>query len=339
MANESGDGTVSGPVRVGAEALRGLRSAVLRPGQPVERNRYPADERPLTLHLACLEGEDVVACGTLLPSEGSWRIRGMATVERLRGRGCGARILAGLLTGAAERGGGRVWCNARAEVRGFYERGGFAVEQRVETPGGERVRMAREVEAGGRSPSLDATGQVDVLARTPGLLRSWFEDAGSWVDAVEGPGLWSSRDVLCHLLHNERTDWLPRIRAVEAEAGAEFEPFERLAGVRRYGTMDVPSLVAAFEAERASGLAAVRSGLGRWELERVGRHPALGAITMGQLLAGWAAHDMSHLAQLARIRAAPLRDAVGPFSRYLRVFHADPERPWELVSDDGGRAG
>jgi GNAT superfamily N-acetyltransferase len=319
-----------GPWRVDPHVVIPLRGEVLRPGSPLERSAYPGDGHPLAVHLAAFQGDDPVACGTVLPDGDRWRIRGMATREPLRGRGLGGAILEGLLAGVAERGGGVVWCNARADVASFYQARGFRTGGTADDPGDgvARVRLERRVQPA--TPHAASAEPVDILRRTPTILTAWFEGAEAWADVPEGPGLWSSRDVLAHLLHNEGTDWLPRIRHILAHGGSRpFKPFERLGGDRRYAGWSVPRLLEAFREARAASLAEVQSEREGWDPEATGLHPVLGPVSVGQLMAGWAAHDLSHLAQLARIRARPLASDVGPFAAYMRVFHAPAERAFE----------
>ena len=56
------------------------------------------------------------------------------------------------------------------------------------------------------------------------------------------------------------------------------------------------------------------------DLRLRGRHPALGVVTLSELLATWAAHDMTHLHQISRVIAHQYRESVGPFGAYLGVL-------------------
>jgi GNAT superfamily N-acetyltransferase len=123
-------------VQVGAAAGRALRMSVLRPHEPPDRPMYPAEDDPSTLHFASLAANgEVLAVGSAMPDphpadprEGDWRIRGMATRPDLRGRSLGARVLDALERAARERGGRRMWCNARSGARDFYARAGYEIE-------------------------------------------------------------------------------------------------------------------------------------------------------------------------------------------------------------------
>lgn len=108
-----------------------LRQRVLRPHQTPEQVRAQGDGLP---GIAVLEDGVVVACASVRPEpmpddprDGDWRLRGMASDPAVRGKGYGAIALRAALDYARERGGRRVWCNARTGAIGFYERHGFTV--------------------------------------------------------------------------------------------------------------------------------------------------------------------------------------------------------------------
>lgn len=171
--------------------------------------------------------------------------------------------------------------------------------------------------------SLEMT--IAVLERTPGaldaLLRGMPEE---WTRANEGEGTWSAFDVVVHLANCERTDWMPRARTIlESKDGEvrEFPPFDRWGGIRESQSMRLEELLGSFAALRAENLATVREWrLGPSELARRGRHPALGEVTLSQLMATWAAHDLNHLHQIARVMARQYREAVGPWRKFMGVM-------------------
>jgi ribosomal protein S18 acetylase RimI-like enzyme len=139
---------------VTAAETRPLRHAVLRPHQRPEELVYESDDAPDTLHAAAIEAGEIVGTATIAraphpgdPGPADWRIRGMATAPAARGRGIGAALLQACLDHARERGGGRVWCNARTPAIALYERAGFAVEgEEFELPDiGPHVVMSRDL--------------------------------------------------------------------------------------------------------------------------------------------------------------------------------------------------
>ncbi len=163
---------------------------------------------------------------------------------------------------------------------------------------------------------------VAVLERTPrvvdGMLRG-LSDA--WVRATEGGESWSPFDVVGHLIHGEKTDWIPRARMIlEHGERRTFEPFDRVAMKKASIGRTLDSLLDEFAALRAASLETLRGwGLTAERLGLRGRHPELGPVTLGQLLATWVAHDLDHVSQIVRVMAKQYAEAVGPWSAYLRV--------------------
>ena len=173
------------------------------------------------------------------------------------------------------------------------------------------------------SAPVEVREAVEVLSRTPALLEAWLLGLSEpWLDAREGPGTYSALDVVGHLLDNEETDWMPRLRIVlEHGPSRPFTPFDREAFRARFGDWPLERRLAAFAAARRASLDALAElRLTPADLERTGMHPALGVVTVRQLLAGWVVHDLTHLTQLARVMAKRYRDAVGPWRAYLGVL-------------------
>jgi hypothetical protein len=165
---------------------------------------------------------------------------------------------------------------------------------------------------------------VAVLERTPGTLDALLRGLPEiWIARNEGDQTWSAREVLGHLIHGERTDWMPRARMIlEFGESREFEPFDRWGHVQESEGKALGELLDELARLRAEGLGELRAMQLRPEdLARRGRHPALGVVTLGELLATWAAHDLSHLHQVTRVMAHQYREAVGPWREYLGVMH------------------
>ena len=170
-------------------------------------------------------------------------------------------------------------------------------------------------------PSFDRTEAIALLARTPHALRCLLDGIPeAWLDCDEGPDTFSPREVIAHLIHGERTDWLARVnRILEHGATLEFEPFDRF-GHRAFCDRPVHELLDELDALRAANLVALRDSVREDDLARAGRHPALGDVTMQQLLAAWVVHDLTHIAQIARVMAHRYADDVGPWREYLGVL-------------------
>jgi hypothetical protein len=171
---------------------------------------------------------------------------------------------------------------------------------------------------------LQLAQAVSVLERTPAALAALLGGLPeAWVTANEGQDTFSPRDVLGHLIHGEETDWIPRAEIILGEGEARpFTPFDRF-GFRGWleGTTTA-ELLETFARRRRESLARLAAfGLTGADLERRGTHPALGPVTLGQLLASWVVHDLGHLTQVARVMAKQYGDAVGPWTQYLAVLH------------------
>lgn len=164
---------------------------------------------------------------------------------------------------------------------------------------------------------------IALLTRTPAALNALLRNLpDTWTLRNEGENSWSPFDIVGHLIHGERTDWMPRARMIlQFGESRAFEPFDRLAQVRESEGKSLGQLLDEFARLRSENLQALRAlNLRQEELERHGRHPALGVVTLSQLLATWAAHDLTHLHQISRVMAHQYRETVGPWSRYLGVL-------------------
>jgi hypothetical protein len=164
---------------------------------------------------------------------------------------------------------------------------------------------------------------LEILSRTPALLDAWLIGLSpQWLDADEGEGSYDPVDVVAHLVHNEETDWLPRLEIVLQHGEAvPFTPFDRDAFRSRFAGWPLERLVPRFSAARRENLEKLENlRLRPVDLNRTGMHPALGRVTVRQLLAGWVVHDLTHLAQIARVLAKRYTDTVGPWRPYLGVL-------------------
>ncbi len=172
-----------------------------------------------------------------------------------------------------------------------------------------------------------ATFQLDdgiaVLARTPATFRALLDGLpGDWISAHEGPDTFSPFDNVGHLIHGERTDWIPRARIILAQgANRRFEPYDRFAQFRESEGKSLAQLLDEFAELRAANVATLRGWtLTDRELALEGEHPSLGSVSLRQLLATWVAHDLGHIAQTSRVMAKRYREAVGPWRQYLPVL-------------------
>jgi hypothetical protein len=172
--------------------------------------------------------------------------------------------------------------------------------------------------------NLEAT--IALLSRTPVALNALLRDLPEgWTHSNEGESTWSVFDVVGHLIHAEHTDWLPRANMIlEYGDSRPFAAFDRGGHAQDIQGKSLPQLLDEFARVRSENLDKLRAlNLGPSDFACRGRHPALGVVTLAQLLATWAAHDMTHLHQISRIMAHQYHDAVGPWSQYLGVMQCD----------------
>jgi len=191
--------------------------------------------------------------------------------------------------------------------------------------GGSWLNVSSSLRAAFRSGGLPGLSYAcfGYLSRTPGALSALLRDLPeAWTHRNEGEGTWTVQDVVGHLIYGEQTDWMPRARLIlEHGENQAFEPFDMMGHIQVCEGKSLDGLVDEFARLRAANLADLQAlGLLPSDLALRGHHPALGLVTLSELLATWAAHDLTHLHQLSRILAHQYREAVGPWAAYLGVM-------------------
>ncbi|MCU1302770.1 MAG: hypothetical protein JWQ87_3054 [Candidatus Sulfotelmatobacter sp.] len=171
---------------------------------------------------------------------------------------------------------------------------------------------------------------IAVLTRTPAaldaLLRGmpdiWARGNEGSSNERDGKDTWNAFDILGHLIVGERTDWMPRARIILEHAESRpFDPFDRFAQEKESQGKSLDQLLDEFARLRKENVSALDGlNLQPEDLARRGKHPELGVVTLSQLLATWAVHDLTHVHQLSRVMAHQYRQAVGPWSAYLGVL-------------------
>jgi hypothetical protein len=164
---------------------------------------------------------------------------------------------------------------------------------------------------------------VAVLTRTPATLDAFLRGLPDiWVHRNEGKDTWSAFDIVGHLIVGERTDWMPRVRIIlERGEARPFDPFDRFAQAKENQGKSLEQMLDEFASLRRENLVVLQAlNLQPQDFTRRGKHPALGVVTLSELLATWVVHDLTHMHQLSRVMAHQYRDAVGPWSAYLGVL-------------------
>jgi hypothetical protein len=164
---------------------------------------------------------------------------------------------------------------------------------------------------------------IALLSRTPATIDALLRGLPDvWVRNNEGNDTWSAYDIVGHLIAGDRTDWLPRVRLIlEHGETRPFDPFDRLAQFKEPQDKPLAQLLDDFARLRSENLVTLQAmNLQEADLSRRGTHPALVVVTLSELLATWADHDLTHVHQLTRVMAHQYRAAVGPWSAYLGVL-------------------
>ena len=163
---------------------------------------------------------------------------------------------------------------------------------------------------------------IQLLSQTPPLLNTWLRDLPTeWLHANEGPETFSAFDVVGHLIYGERTDWIPRARHILARNPEPFEPFDRFGQWQEFDGRPMSELLDLFTKLRAENLDILRSmQLTEEHFTLTGTHPALGEVTLRELLATWTVHDQGHIAQIARVLAKRYQGEVGGWGTHLPVL-------------------
>ena len=171
---------------------------------------------------------------------------------------------------------------------------------------------------------FDLDEATAVLSRTPAALKAMLNDLHrNWAENNEGAETWSPYDVIGHLIHGERVDWIPRAKIIlEYGEARPFDPFDRFAQFEESKGKSLEDLLDEFVALRERNLTILREmKIGPAELDKTGQHPALGRVTLKELLATWVTHDLDHIAQIARTMAKQYTDEVGPWQAYITILH------------------
>jgi hypothetical protein len=143
----------------------------------------------------------------------------------------------------------------------------------------------------------------------------------SWLDGRDTPDGWQPRDVVGHLITGEMDDWIPRARKILDHGTSQpFDRFDRFAMLDRDQGVPLTTLIDRFAELRAQNLRELGDIVTESDLDLVGRHPSLGDVTMRELIATWAVHDLDHIAQVFAAMSASRDEAVGPWKAYLGIL-------------------
>lgn len=173
--------------------------------------------------------------------------------------------------------------------------------------------------------NFDLDHTIQILERTPFVIESLLNGLSDhWTNRNEGPDTWSPYDVVGHLIHGEKTDWIARLEIILSEApNKTFEKFDRFAQFNESKGKSLDDLLQEFKALRNRNIALLKSKrIAASDFGKTGIHPAFGEVTLAQLLSTWVAHDLDHIFQIARVMAKQYKTEVGPWVEYLRILKA-----------------
>ncbi|MEO6613227.1 MAG: DinB family protein [Chitinophagaceae bacterium] len=164
---------------------------------------------------------------------------------------------------------------------------------------------------------------VEILERTPAVLDTLLRGiSADWTQPNEGPDTWSVYDIIGHLIHGEKTDWIPRLEIILSEnKDKAFIPFDRFAQFTQSKGKSLTQLLEEFKQWRAKNVEILLSkNIDQVKLEKKGIHPAFGEVTLAQLLAAWVVHDLNHITQISRVMAKQYKTDAGPWVEYLKIL-------------------
>ncbi|WP_333599875.1 DinB family protein [Flavobacterium sp.] len=171
---------------------------------------------------------------------------------------------------------------------------------------------------------FDLQKATEVLTNTPTVLRTLLHGLSEeWIFENEGADTWSPFDIMGHLLHGEKTDWIARMEIILSDSNDKtFQPFDRFAQFEESKGKSIVQLLDEFNSRRDHNLAVLQSKrIDATALAKKGIHPAFGEVTLRELLSCWVAHDLGHIAQIARVMAKQYKEEVGPWEAYLPILH------------------
>ncbi len=163
---------------------------------------------------------------------------------------------------------------------------------------------------------------IEVLERTPQILNELLSGlSDDWTINNEGDDTWSPYDIIGHLIHGEQTDWMNRVDVILNNDNKNFIPFDRFAQFKHSKGKNLQQLLSEFKELRKNNLQKLKSfNLADNDFNKTGIHPEFKEVTLGQLLATWTVHDLTHISQITRVMAKQYKEAIGPWIKYFRIL-------------------
>ena len=165
---------------------------------------------------------------------------------------------------------------------------------------------------------------IEILERTPTVIKTLLSGlSDEWIINNEGPETFSPYDVIGHLIHGEKTDWVTRAKIIlEFGLSKPFTPWDRFAQYEESKGKTLQQLLDEFERVRKENMLWFKSlDLTESDLDKKGMHPKLGEVTLRNLLSTWVVHDLTHIAQVTRVMAKQYKDEMGPWPEFFRILN------------------
>lgn len=172
--------------------------------------------------------------------------------------------------------------------------------------------------------NFDLNKSIEILERTPEVYSALFNNTKhNWDKINEGSDTWSGYNIIGHLIHGEKTDWIPRAEIILSNNDDKtFEPYDRFAQEELYSFQTIEELLIEFKTLRKQNIEKLISwNLSENDLDKKGIHPDLGTVTLRQLISTWTIHDIAHLNQVSRVIVKHYAEDVGPWKKYTRLLN------------------
>ncbi len=164
---------------------------------------------------------------------------------------------------------------------------------------------------------------IELLERSPATYETLLSNLNyDWNKINEGENTWSAYNIIGHLIHGEKTDWIPRAEIILHKEDKNFEPYDRFAQDKLYNKQTFEELINEFKTLRVHNINILKSWkLTESDLNKEGIHPDLGTVNLKQLIATWTIHDMVHLNQISRVMVKHYGEDIGPWKKYVRLLN------------------
>lgn len=171
--------------------------------------------------------------------------------------------------------------------------------------------------------NFDLKKSIELLERSPETYEALLSNLkNDWNKINEGQDTWSAYNIVGHLIHGEKTDWIPRAEIILTKENKKFEPYDRFAQEKLYSTQTFEELINEFKELRVRNVDKLKSwNLTEQDLDKQGMHPDLGLVTLKQLISTWTIHDMIHFNQISRVIVKHYADDIGPWKKYVRLLN------------------